>query len=200
MRAECTYSPAPAPSSSCSGDQKVWVPRRRPWAPVLCRLPLSSRGPKPAALSSAGPWTAGRWGTSPRRPRRTLRLCRSMVIGGPAPPPKGAATEALPPPVGSPWVSRSKAEAVPTESCPTRGLRTARLVPVSNGPGAVMSLTSQGDSFPGGVPDLNGKYYILFRCPITHSFDSSYFNLFQNFSLLSLLWTRKTAVRLRLEP
>ena len=37
------------------------------------------------------------------------------------------------------------------------GLRTARLVPVNSGPGAVMSLTSQGDSFPGGVPDLNGK-------------------------------------------
>ena len=51
------------------------------------------------------------------------------------------------------------------------GLRTARLVPVNSGPGAVMSLTSQGDSFPGGVPDLNGKHYILFRCPIIRSFD-----------------------------
>ena len=149
-------------------------------------------------------------------PAGPWRLCPSRAIGGPGPAAQGRSDRAsAAPSSGHPRSRGQKAEAAPTESCPARGLRPARLVtncavvPVSKWSrgGAVTSLSSQGDSvlaFGSRVPDLDGKYCIVFRCPnlfrILIDPIPVYSYFIQDFSLLSLHWKRKGTIRLRFEP
>ena len=83
-------------------------------------------------------------------------LCTSLAIRGPAPallstPAQGSSDPASASlPSGYPGSWGQEGEAAPPKSCPARGLRTARLVPVSKWcrGGPAMSLTSQDGSFP----------------------------------------------------
>ena len=119
-------------------------------------------------------------------PAGPWRLCPSRAIGVPGPAALGRSDRASATcSSGHPGSRGRKTEAAPTESCPARGLRPARLVtncavvPVSKWSrgGVVTSLSSQGDSvlaFGSRVPDLDGKYCIVFRCPIIPNINGSY--------------------------
>ena len=94
-----------------------------------------TRLPAPATLSGVVHTdTADRCGTDSGRPRWTRAALPIAGHESPAPPlPSKPRPGALRPSqcrpfVGSPGSLESEAEAEPTESCPARGLRTARLV------------------------------------------------------------------------
>lgn len=76
---------------------------------MLCRLPLSSRRPKEESRTCFEKRRSVDHGEVRDEPVAFPQDPAALPVNGrrsPAPSPKGAATEALPPPVGSPWVSR----------------------------------------------------------------------------------------------